>query len=56
MIRIRWFEDIISFEEIKTKRTTDKILPKNTLIEILHQASIQNPSFWIKKVTILKPI
>ena len=41
-----WFEDIISFEEIKTKSTTDKnSAVKNTLIEILHQASIQNPSF-----------
>ncbi|MFM7896554.1 MAG: GYDIA family GHMP kinase [Flavobacterium sp.] len=41
-----WFEDIISFDEIRNKTNSDKNSSvKNTLIEILHQASIQNPSF-----------
>jgi mevalonate kinase len=41
-----WFEDIISFDEIRNKSNSDKNSSvKNTLIEILHQASIQNPSF-----------
>jgi len=39
-----WFQDTITFEEIKNKTTSDKNLAvKNTLIEILHQAQIQNP-------------
>jgi mevalonate kinase len=41
-----WFEDTITFEEIKNKTTSDKNLAvKNTLIEILHQAYLQNPDF-----------
>lgn len=41
-----WFQDIISFEEIvsKTKSETASSV-KNKLIEILHQAYIQNPKF-----------
>ncbi len=41
-----WFQDIVSFEEIIAKKTSEgqsKI--KDTLIEILHQAFLQNPSF-----------
>ena len=38
-----WFEDIISFSEIEQKIVNDKnAAVKNTLIEILHQAYIQN--------------
>ena len=45
-----WFEDVISFEEIRNKINSDKISAvKNTLIEILHQAFIQNPSFLVKE-------
>lgn len=45
-----WFEDIISFNEIKQKIVSDKNAAiKNTLIEILHQAFIQNPSFLEKE-------
>ncbi|MCA1965108.1 MAG: GHMP kinase, partial [Flavobacterium sp.] len=45
-----WFEDVVSFEEIKIKSTNDKnSAVKNTLIEILHQAYIQNPSFLEKE-------
>jgi mevalonate kinase len=41
-----WFEDTITFEAIKNKTTTDKNpTVKNTLIEILHQAYLQNPNF-----------
>ena len=41
-----WFEGMISFEEIKQRTINDSnSAVKNTLIEILHQASIQNPSF-----------
>ena len=41
-----WFEDIILFEEVKTKITNENnSAVKNTLIEILHQAFIQNPTF-----------
>lgn len=41
-----WFEDVISFETIKTKGTSDGFNTiKNTLIEILHQAYQQNPTF-----------
>ncbi|MCU0349259.1 MAG: GYDIA family GHMP kinase [Flavobacterium sp.] len=39
-----WFQNTITFEEIKHKTTSSKNLAvKNTLIEILHQAQIQNP-------------
>lgn len=41
-----WFEDVLSFEEIKNKQTQEtnsKI--KNTLLEILYQAYVQNPTF-----------
>ena len=45
-----WFEDVISFEEIKIKSTNDiNSAVKNTLIEILHQAYIQNPTFLEKE-------
>lgn len=41
-----WFEDEISFEAIKNKTHYDsKNTVKNTLIDILHQAYIQNNSF-----------
>jgi len=41
-----WFEDTITFEAIKNKTTTEKNRTvKNTLIEILHQAHLQNPGF-----------
>ncbi|MDK2772253.1 MAG: GHMP kinase [Flavobacterium sp.] len=41
-----WFQDIITFQEIisKTKSETSSSI-KNKLIEILHQAYKQNPSF-----------
>ena len=41
-----WFEDVVTFEDIQHKNKQDsnsKI--KNTLLEILHQAFIQNPKF-----------
>lgn len=41
-----WFQDIITFEEIKNKSLSDtnnKV--KNTLIEILYQAFMQQPNF-----------
>ena len=41
-----WFQDTITFEEIKNKslnETNDKV--KNTLIEILYQAFMQQPDF-----------
>ncbi len=41
-----WFQDIITFQEVKNKtlnENNNKV--KNTLIEILHQAFVQNPSF-----------
>ena len=45
-----WFEDIILFEEVKTKITNENnSAVKNTLIEILHQAFIQNPTFLEKE-------
>ena len=45
-----WFEDINSFSEIEQKIVNDKnAAVKNTLIEILHQAYIQNPSFLEKE-------
>lgn len=41
-----WFQDTISFEEIQTKKTSEKNSKvKNTLLEILHQAFLQNTSF-----------
>lgn len=41
-----WFEAVISFKEIEQKIITDKnFTVKNTLIEILHQAFVQNASF-----------
>ncbi|WP_026725297.1 GYDIA family GHMP kinase [Flavobacterium sasangense] len=41
-----WFEDVILFKEIEQKIITDKnFTVKNTLIEILHQAFVQNASF-----------
>lgn len=41
-----WFEDVIPFETIKTKSiSNDFNTIKNTLIEILHQAYLQNPAF-----------
>ena len=41
-----WFNDFISFEEVRNKTIRDTNSPvKNTLIEILHQAFIQNPTF-----------
>jgi mevalonate kinase len=40
-----WFEDILTFSEIKNKDVSEKNdSVKNTLIEILHQASLQNPT------------
>ena len=45
-----WFEGMISFEEIKQRTINDSnSAVKNTLIEILHQAFIQNPSFLEKE-------
>lgn len=45
-----WFEAMISFEEIKHKIVSDSnSAVKNTLIEILHQAFIQNPTFLEKE-------
>lgn len=45
-----WFEAMISFEEIKHKIVSDSnSAVKNTLIEILHQAFIQNPMFLEKE-------
>ncbi len=43
-----WFQDVLTFEEIQFKKVQEsnsKI--KNTLLEILHQAFIQNPNFLI---------
>lgn len=41
-----WFEDVITFDEIKQKKQADPENPiKNTLIAILHQAYLQNPAF-----------
>jgi len=40
-----WFETTISFDEVKNKlKTTDDAI-KNTLIEILHEAFLLNPSY-----------
>ena len=41
-----WFQDTITFQEVKNKilsENNNKV--KNTLIEILHQAFVQNPTF-----------
>ena len=41
-----WFQDVLTFEDIQNKKiqeSNSKI--KNTLLEILHQAFIQNPKF-----------
>lgn len=41
-----WFQDTLSFSEIKNKYISEKNhAVKNTLIEILHQATIQKPNF-----------
>ncbi|UGS23956.1 GYDIA family GHMP kinase [Flavobacterium channae] len=41
-----WFNDYILFEEVRNKTVRDtNSSVKNTLIEILHQAFIQNPTF-----------
>ena len=41
-----WFQDILTFSEIENKHFHEKNHSvKNTLIEILHQAYIQNPNF-----------
>ena len=40
-----WFQDILTFSEIINKSVSDKNdSVKNTLIEILHQANLQNPT------------
>lgn len=38
-----WFEEVITFEEIKNKVTYEIQTIKNTLIEILFQANLKNP-------------
>ena len=41
-----WFQDTLSFSEIKNNYISEKNhAVKNTLIEILHQATVQNPNF-----------
>ncbi|MGZ9674844.1 GYDIA family GHMP kinase [Flavobacterium sp. GNP001] len=40
-----WFEDSLSFEEIKTGKTENTSSVKNTLIEILHEGYKMNPNF-----------
>lgn len=41
-----WFQDTFTFEAIKNKTTSENnSAVKNTLIEILHHAQIQNPDF-----------
>lgn len=41
-----WFEDVLTFEDITTKKDFGKEQGiKNTLVEILHQAYLQNPDF-----------
>lgn len=45
-----WFQDTITFSDIYNKRLSDdNQFVKNTLIEILHQAFIQNPNFLSKE-------
>ena len=40
-----WFQDILTFSEIINKSVSEKNdSVKNTLIEILHQANLQNPT------------
>lgn len=39
-----WFQDTLTFEEIKNKTISENQI-KKTLLEILHQAYIQNPNF-----------
>lgn len=40
-----WFQDILTFSEILNKSVSEKNdAVKNTLIEILHQANLQNPT------------
>ncbi len=40
-----WFDEIITFDEIRNKTIVEKQNIKNTLIEILHEGFIKNPSF-----------
>lgn len=45
-----WFQDILTFSEIINKSVSEKNdSVKNTLIEILHQAIIQNPTILIEQ-------
>lgn len=44
-----WFQDTFTFEAIKNKTTSENnSAVKNTLIEILHHAQIQNPDFLLE--------
>lgn len=40
-----WFEEIISFNEIRNKTLSENQKIKNTLIEILYEGFLKNPSF-----------
>jgi mevalonate kinase len=40
-----WFEDVVSFLDIKNKTIFDNQSVKTTLIEILHEAYLLNPNF-----------
>lgn len=41
-----WFQDVLTFEEIQNKKIKESNSNiKNTLLEILHQAFVQNPKF-----------
>ena len=45
-----WFQDILTFSEIIKKSVSEKNdSVKNTLIEILHQANLQNPTILIEQ-------
>ena len=45
-----WFQDILTFSEIINKSVSEKNdSVKNTLIEILHQANLQNPTILIEQ-------
>lgn len=45
-----WFQDNIAFSDIKNKHLSESDHSvKNTLIEILHQAFIQNPDFFKRR-------
>jgi mevalonate kinase len=45
-----WFQDILTFPEIINKSISEKNdSVKNTLIEILHQANLQNPTILIEQ-------